>query len=343
MSPDRTTLTRAEAIRRRKEEEEKRREKATPKTVARLKPVTTPQPKLKPIASAKTAARPKAVHPVLPKATPSRLRSRYDLAMSTPYGRENYQQPQAPALTFPKVEFGPRWFSFLLLVLCVGGLYGLLTQELFLARGAQIAGNQRVSAEQIAGVLGLQNQPVALLNPAQIEYNILAAYPDLATAQVEINLPAEVLVRVSERQPLVAWQQDGQVNWVDGLGYAFPPRGEVAGLVTVTAAGAPPLPENVSLTQKIGARPFLTPGLLGMVLGLAPHLPEGATLIFDPNYGLGWSDPRGWKVYFGHSDGDAQLKLQVYQALVAYLTERNLQPALISVEYPNAPFYRMEQ
>jgi cell division protein FtsQ len=342
MSPDRTTLTRAEAIRRRKEEEDKRREKATPKTVARLKPVATPKPKLKPISQAKSGSKPKVAHP-LPKATPSRLRSRYDLAMSAPYGRENYQMPQAPSITLPKVEFGPRWISFLFLVLCVSGLYALLGQEMFLARGAQIVGNQRVSAEQIAGVLGIQNQPVALLNPAQIEYNILAAYPDLSAAQVEISLPAEVMVRVTERQPLVAWQQDGKVNWVDGAGYAFPPRGELAGLVTVSAAGAPPTPSNLDLAQTIGARPFLTPGLLEMVIGLAPNLPQGATLVFDPNYGLGWSDPRGWKVYFGHSDGDAQLKLQVYQALVAYLTERNLQPALISVEYPNAPFYRMEQ
>jgi hypothetical protein len=75
---------------------------------------------------------------------------------------------------------------------------------------------------------------------------------------------------------------------------------------------------------------------------LSPLVPQDATLVFDPAYGLGWSDPRGWRVYFGHSDGDADLKYQVYQAMLDYLTKNNIQPTLISVEYPTAPFYRVE-
>jgi cell division protein FtsQ len=152
-----------------------------------------------------------------------------------------------------------------------------------------------------------------------------------------------VIVTVSERQPVVAWMQDGQTAWVDAQGYAFPPRGQVDGLATVTSAGAPPIPANLDLNQKIGARPFLTSELSAAIVTLAPSLPEGASLIFDPNYGLGWSDPRGWRVYFGHSNGDATLKFQVYQSMVDYLTQQDVQPTLISVEYPNAPFYRVEQ
>ena len=160
---------------------------------------------------------------------------------------------------------------------------------------------------------------------------------------MEVNLPAEVVVTVSERQPVVAWLQDGQTVWVDAQGYAFPPRGLVEGLVTVTSAGAPPIPASVNVAQTIGARPFLTPDLSATIVTLSPHVPQGAALIFDPGYGLGWSDPRGWKVYFGHSNGDAGLKFQVYQSMLDYLAQHNIQPTLISVEYPNAPFYRVEQ
>ncbi len=115
------------------------------------------------------------------------------------------------------------------------------------------------------------------------------------------------------------------------------------GLVTVSANGAPPAPLTVDPTQVIGARPFLGHDLAAAIAILSPNLPEGAALIYDPKYGLGWTDPRGWQVYFGHSDGDMNIKFQVYQSMVDYLTQRNVQPTLISVEYPDAPFYRVEQ
>jgi hypothetical protein len=243
----------------------------------------------------------------------------------------------------PKIGIGPRLLSFLLVALCATGLYYMFSMDPFIVRTASILGNNRVSVEQIANVLGVANQPAALLSPAQIEYNVLAAFPEIATASVIVELPANVVVTVSERQPVVSWQQDGQMTWVDAQGYAFPPRGDVSGLVTVTSAGAPPAPANLNLNQTIGARPFLTSDLSAAIVTLSPLVPEGAALVFDPAYGLGWSDPRGWRVFFGHSNGDAALKFQVYQSMLDHLTKEEIQPVLISVEYPNAPYYRVEQ
>ena len=75
---------------------------------------------------------------------------------------------------------------------------------------------------------------------------------------------------------------------------------------------------------------------------LYPTMPEGANLVYDARYGLGWQDPLGWQVYFGHSGDDMQTKLNVYLSMVEHLLNRNIQPAIISVEYPSAPFYRMQ-
>ncbi len=229
------------------------------------------------------------------------------------------------------------------MILCAVGLYYLFSMDPFIVRNASILGNSRVSVEEIGGALGIANQPAVLLSPAQIEHNLLEAFPEIATAEVEVNLPAQVVVTVSERQPVVAWQQAGQITWVDTQGYAFPPRGEAPGLVTVNSAVTPPTPTNLDLVQTIGAQPFLTSDLSTAIVTLAPFLPEGATLIYDQAYGLGWSDPRGWKVYFGQSNGNAALKYQVYQSMLDYLSKQEVQPTLISVEYPNAPYYRVEQ
>jgi len=350
MSPDRITITRAEAIRKRREEEQKRKEILVKKTVAT--PKTAPvKPKatqfLRPTGqSARTgkSASGKATTPI----PTGRHNTRYDIAMSAPYPHGAFGRGQTapmgkvglPAL--PRITFGPRWISFLLTLLCGIALYFILTDGFFIVSSANVAGNRRVSADEISRALGVMGLPAVLLNPAQIEYNVLATFPDIATAQVEINLPADIVVTVTERQPIAAWEQDGQTTWVDGQGYAFPPRGLVDGLVTISAVGAPPGLANVDLAQTVGARPFLTPEMAQALLTISPRVPEGSTLVYDPRYGLGWADPRGWQAYFGHTDGDVNAKVQVYQSMVDYLMERGITPRLISVEYPDAPFYRTE-
>ena len=334
MSRDRVTMTRAEAIRIRHEEEVKRRESLAKKTIAtpRLIPV---KPKVGPV--------PRKPAPGAKPAITGRYSRRYDIAMSAPYGRPApVAKPKTNALSMPKVAFGPRWISVLLMIACAAGLYFMTADAHFTVNNASVLGNNRVSAEEISSAMGAMGKPAALLNPAQIEYNILAAFPDIATAQIEINLPADVIVTVTERQPIAAWQQDGQTVWVDAQGYAFPARGFVEGLVTVSAVGAPPGPEAQATGDVVGAQPFLSPEMASALMALTPRVPQGSTLVYDPRYGLGWSDPRGWQAYFGHTHGDVNTKIQIYQSMVDYLNGRKITPKMISVEYPDAPFYRTE-
>src|SRR5512133_1769573 len=199
MSTDRITITRAEAIRRRKEEDQKRREKATPKIVSRLKPTPKPNPAVTPklVPAHKSVLRPKA-EDVLPRRNSSasirtgssvsdratvsaeaasRLRRQYDIAMTSPhsrtasYGRTgSVGRSHAPSISLPKVGLGPRLLSFVIVALCAVGIYYQFSMDPFIVRNASILGNNRVSLDQIAQVLGIANQPAALLNPGQIEY-----------------------------------------------------------------------------------------------------------------------------------------------------------------------------
>jgi hypothetical protein len=74
--------------------------------------------------------------------------------------------------------------------------------------------------------------------------------------------------------------------------------------------------------------------------GLAKDIPAGMPMTYDPVYGMGWQDPRGWNVYFGQDAKDISMKKNVYQAIVDTLLLQGVQPTLISVEYLNAPFYK---
>lgn len=133
--------------------------------------------------------------------------------------------------------------------------------------------------------------------------------------------------------------------WVDAQGMSFPVRGEgdAASLVVVEASGPPPAPaSDVSPEASAWAKPFMSVDLVSAVLLVHGFAPQGVTLIYDLEHGLGWEDPQGWQVYFGPDGSDMGQRLQVYQAIVSELTAQQITPALISVEHLHAPFYRME-
>jgi hypothetical protein len=339
MSPDRTTLTRADALRLRKENEDQRRDQRTADNVAKPRPASTPKA---------NRPAPRSVKPVsINRDQQAKTQRRYDIAMSTPHARTSFYAPPVKtaraAISLPHIQFGPRWFSFLIAIFCVVDLYMMLNMDPFIVRKATIQGTQRLNAQEIENAMGAFNQSATLLNPSQLEYNLLASFPDISSARVEVNLPASLVVTIKERTPVAVWSQDGQTVWIDAEGFAFAPRGEAQNLVPVAANGAPPAPLQTDSAQTIGAHRFISSELASAITALSPSLPQGASLIFDPQYGLGWNDPSGWQVFFGQTYNDTPVKLQVYQAILTYLGENNLQPTMISVEYPSAPFYRLKQ
>ena len=271
-------------------------------------------------------------------------------------------RPKTRSLSLPRmrIRVGWRLLSFFLALLFGTGLYLFWTMPEFRVTAAQVTGNQRISTEEINGVLGLNGYPIFQLVPDQIELRVLRNYPELASVEVAISLPNVVTVDVTERQPVILWQQDGGYTWIDETGTAFRPRGEAPGLIVVQALNAPPamstpepsnldsgeagqtevsVPEDDPLTPA----PFISEETVKALIALAPHVPPGTSILYDPVAGLSWTDGRGWQAIFGLGGDDTETKAQVYQAMVDWLTQRGIRPILINVAYPSAPFYRVEQ
>lgn len=166
--------------------------------------------------------------------------------------------------------------------------------------------------------------------------------PELTSAEVMITLPNQVRIQVTERVPVLLWQQGDGFTWIDALGVAFRPHGETPALVTVIGMDAPP-GGGSPVAGPLNPPSFLAPDLVKMALVLAPSVPQGSTLTYESANGFGWTDSRGWKVFFGTSSKDVVLKLRVYQALVDSLVAQSIYPEFISVVHADAPYYRMEQ
>jgi hypothetical protein len=253
-------------------------------------------------------------------------------------------RPAIRSLSLPRVNirFGWRLLSFILVLLFGTGLYLFWTLPEFRVSSAQINGNQRIPADEINSVLGLDGYPIFMLPPEQIRLRVLRNYPELASVEVTVSLPNIVTVNVTERQPVIQWQQDGGYAWIDETGTAFRPRGEAEGLVLVQALGTPPAMSTLEV-DPLTPPPFILEERVRAITALAPHVPLGTPILYHPTTGLSWTDGRGWQVVFGTSVDDMEAKILVYEAMVDWLSQRGIRPILINVAYPDAPFYRVEQ
>ncbi len=256
----------------------------------------------------------------------------YDFAFSL--GRTAVR---APLLNLPNL--GSRWVSAGLTLLLALLIYTMATANTFKVAAVELIGNQRLTADDVNTRLGLTGQPIFNAVPSQIEKNLRISFSDLAGVSVQIGFPNHIRVSVVERTPILAWYQDGKTTWIDTSGIAFTPRGDVPGLVQIASSGTPPTPAT-DPQKSMYDQSFIAPAMVQAILTLYPQVPGGAPMVYDPKYGMGWQDPRGWSVYFGQNTQDIVMKKQIYQAILDTFSREGIQPTLISVAYLDAPFYK---
>jgi len=266
---------------------------------------------------------------------------------------------QLPA--FPRLRLGWRLISgavFLLSLFVVISFSGLST---FKVNAITLEGAQRLSQDAILSQMDMDliGQPIAFVNPEEIRTRIEENFPGLSSVDVVVGLPASVTIQVVERHPLILWQLEQQSYWIDAEGVVFPLKGEAEAAITIYANSDPPAAqvaedqetnsetgyaENPAVSSNSNPTAIVrtTPGFVQGILALREYVPQDSFLQYDPEYGLGWQDPRGWQIYFGKNTADIDLKLAEYETIITTLAEKNLIPSVISLEFLDAPFYRLE-
>jgi cell division septal protein FtsQ len=287
-------------------------------------------------------------------------RRQYNIALNTP-GAE---------VRLPSISLGrPGWriLSGFMVVCMVAAIYALYSLPQFQFGPAQVTGAKRVTKADISTVLKTDGMPAIQVKPQELAASLRTAFPEFSMVAVTVGLPASLKVAVVEREPVIAWVQGGNTLWIDRDGYAFSPRGDAGvTLINVQAESNPPAaaaaatastPAVTSTSQPSptpapaspaplagsSSQPFLSPDLVSAILELGAQAPAGTPVVYNSSYGLGWNDPQGWQVYFGNSLADMDKKLAEYKAIVQQLTQQGIKPVMISVEFPHAPFYRLEK
>lgn len=321
-------LSRADLVRLRREKETSQRREQAKKDATRPAPTVTTRAK-------KAVAQPN-LKPSRTNATRS-ARRRFQIALLPIAPDTNLR-----SISIPRPHVGPRLFSFFLVALLGVALYLAFNLSYFRVSQVQVTGNQVLAAAEINSVLNVAGQPIFVLVPSTLETRLRLNYPELVAVHVSVALPNLISVQVFERKPVIRWEQGGGYTWISEDGVAFRPRGEVTGLISVIALSAPPTDGNVS-PDPLTPAPFISADMVRAIQGLGGHVPPGMTILYDASFGLGWNDPRGWRVYFGTKASDVELKVRVYESMVNSLSQRGIRPALINVTYPTAPYYRMSE
>jgi cell division protein FtsQ len=292
-------------------------------------------------------------NPILKK-TSTQTRRKYYVALDAA-GAEL----SMPAI--PMIRPGWRLLSGLIVITMVVLLVVVSATATFQVKVAQVAGLQRLSQADVEAILDLKGKSIVMVDPAALRTTLEKAFPELSGVAINITLPANLNIAVRERQPVLAWTVKDKLTWIDAEGVLFAPRGDAGSLLTVLADGNPPMAQvlpSVDDIQNSNVTAYASPSItipatdptkqlvdlkiIDAAALLRTQMPEKSSLVYNSINGLGWTDPRGWKVYFGLNLDDMAEKLTMYQAIVDQLTQKKILPTVISVENINAPFYRLE-
>ncbi len=264
-----------------------------------------------------------------------------------------------------KIKVGWRVISGLLALLLSVILVSAWQSPDYKVGNITVLGNQRITQEEIINSLKITGTPVFLVNPGLIQTMLEDAFPELNQIKVEVSLPNQVEISVGERQPLITWNVNDQLLWIDSEGYVLPVRGVSGETLTIKSYALP----NFYYPSQDGEEAFtieksylrlndwtelsnsmkwysyhrkIDPSLLKAIIDLNAVIPYEKMLLFDPHRGLGWNDQRGWKIFVGFDVEHIGEKWLMYEKIVSELSSRSIQPTLISVEYLHAPYYRMD-
>ena len=291
----------------------------------------------------------------------SKPRRRFAIALPMP-GAEM----QLPAV--PQLRLSWRLVSLALSLLVGAALYLYWNTPTYTVSGAEITGLQRLSPLEVNTVLGISGQPIFMVDAESIQQTLETEFPEFSAIETSVSLPASVLITVTERVPVAIWRQDGRSLYVSEDGVGFPSRNQAEGslLPVIEASASPPAPAAVQTVDEIldelygtaeevdlelsmssntsepVSRNFMKPEMVANLLTVAKQAPSGVPINYDARHGLSWTDPGGWQVYFGALE-DIEMKLNVYDALLAQLDQDDTLPRLISVEYVHAPYYQLER
>ena len=272
--------------------------------------------------------------------------------------------------TLKSFIFSSRWLSLGLLVITVYAMVDIYNEQRFYLTYIPVDGSVAVTPEEIAEASGLAGRHVFAADPEEAAKSI-SELPGIISSTVTLQWPNKVFIDVSEEAPIAIWMENGAEYGIAKDGRLIPTIRSNSGLLRIESeiepdassrggSGAPRRLTNSNADSNAidpanGAadtvsvenfRPktsfaFIPSDVLDGAIQLRELRPTIDKLYYQPQGGLSYQDGRGWRGYFG-TGHEMNQKLAVYEAIVADLVAKGIQPAYISVSNQEKPFYMID-
>ena len=289
--------------------------------------------------------------------------------------RNSQQRIRRPLAGAKAIILNSRWLSLGVLGLAAYALFIIGGDDRFYLNYIPVEGSSSIEINEIVAESGLAGQHIFAADP-QSAADQIGEMGGVVTATVTLHWPNEVMIRLREKPPLATWQEGDQSYWIDEDGHLSVARAQTVGLLNIVSevplaadldapvatgqedatadeeaiageaeevkeAMAETAGETAIEADEPGSQAAFVPQpVLHGALQLRELRPNIDKLYYRPSDGLGYQDGRGWTAYFGVGR-DMHQKLVVYETVVAYLLERGLRPAYISVANQHKPYYRL--
>lgn len=276
---------------------------------------------------------------------------------------EPTQKPQEKIVK--KIRISWRVFSGILVILFSAGILVAWRSPDYQVGVVEIKGLERISQVDVNNSFDIMQKPIITIEPDEIVKKISSTFPEFKDINVTVSLPNIVTVHLTERKPVIAWKVNETTIWIDADGIVFPARGQAGDLLTIESYSLPvfsyPIEKDETeiLMDKFQPKRnywklpphsmiwyeyhrLIDPGLLDAIVRLNIQIPSEKVLLYDSHRGLGWNDPRGWKIFVGFNLERINEKWLAYEKIVSELINQGIRPTLVSVEYLHAPYYRLD-
>ncbi len=225
---------------------------------------------------------------------------------------------------FKSVSVNGRLPAFLLSVGLSVLVFGFLFSNDFPVRVVVVEGNKVAYADSIVERSGAIGKSVFTLDTADVA-RLVANHPAVASADVRAELPDTIVIKVTERLPVLVWQTGDQAVLVDDHGRVIASGDDKDLPRVIQTSGDAPVPGARVPADIVQAATYLTKQM-------GPSL---TALGYDSSSGLIAQLDSGRTVVLGSGDR-IPLKLSV----VTSALKMSQQWSRLDVREPDRPFYQ---
>jgi cell division protein FtsQ len=214
----------------------------------------------------------------------------------------------------------------LLVLVATGGLVYAFADLTFYVYDAEVEGARYTAATELYRQAGIEGYSIFFVATEQVAQR-LERLPHIQRVRVHTALPNRVRIVVTEREPVLLYEDGATRSWVDAEGILMPMVADLDVKLTLVDEMA-----AVPMTVSDGQR-RLRPGLLQAILAVHRRMPAVTHFRYRPGYGLMFTSPEGWQVYWGDTTA-TETKLATWEAVHARLLAEKAQVGEVDLRFP---------